>query len=166
MEALRNYSQHEAFPVHKWEVNFWKDTDADPMLFRTGIMPSLNLDTLRASKSFKKTVLAEIEARAGPTELKPIIREYVEELWKVQTEFRVATKSMYEKSMGLILKARDGFVAKFPGSHVSVAALPVDEQGLKAGDPISLSAIVVEYLPHLMGRVGSMVNYARRRVEY
>ena len=166
MEALRNYSQHEAFPVHKWQVNFWKDTKADPMLFRTGITPSLNLDTLRAAKSFKKTVLAEIEASAGPTELKPIIREYVEELCKVQTEFRVATKSMYDKSMGLILEARDGFVAKFPGSHVSVAALPVDQQGLKAGNPISLSAIVVEYLPHLMGRVGSMVNYARRRVDY
>lgn len=166
VEALRNYSQHEAFPVHKWEVNSWKDTKVEPILFRTGITPSLNLVTLRASKSFKKTVLAEIETHGGPTELKPIIREYVEELCKVQAEFRVATKSMYDRSMGLILEARDRFVAKFPGSHVSVAALPVDQQGFKAGNPISLSAIVVEYLPYLMGRVGSMVNHAWRRVDY
>lgn len=166
MEALRNYSQHEAFPVHKWEVNNWKDTKADPMLFRTGIKPSLNLDTLRASKSLKKKVLAEIETKGGPTELKPIVREYVEELCKVQAEFRVATKPMYDKSMGLILEARDRFVAQFPGSHVSVAALPVDQEGLEAGEPVRLSAIVVEYLPYLMGRVGSMVNYARHRVEY
>lgn len=166
VEALRNYSQHEAFPVHKWEVNSWKDTKTDPMLFRTGITPSLNLVTLRESKSFKKSVLTEIEDHAGPTELKPLIREYVEELCKVQGEFRVATKSMYEKSIGLILEARNRFVSKFPGSHVSVAAMPVDQQGLKVGDPISLSAVVVEYLPYLMGRVGSMVNYARRRVDY
>jgi hypothetical protein len=166
MEALRNYSQHEAFPVHNWEVNFWKDTTVEPMLFRANINPSLNLTTLSEAKKFKKAVLEELVQAGGPTELKPIIREYVEQLCIVHAEFRAATKSMFAEAMGEITAARDKFLAQFPGSKVSVVALPVDEDGIKMGDPVYLNAHVIDYLPYLMSRVNSMVNYSRRRVEY
>jgi hypothetical protein len=57
-------------------------------------------------------------------------------------------------------------VQKFPGGEISAVALPVDEEGIKAGDPVYLSAAVVKYLSHLLMRIGPLGNFSRRRVEY
>jgi hypothetical protein len=166
MEALRNYAQHEAFPVHGWTVKQEWDTSTEPKLLRATVSPRLDLKTLAQSKRFKKGVLEELENTTSSIELKPLIREYIEQLWMVHSEFRTATSSLMSEAMSRVKAAVARFTAEYPGSELSVVALPVDEDGLKVGEPIYLSAPVVEYLPHLIARVGPLANYSRRRVDY
>ena len=98
--------------------------------------------------------------------MKPLIREYMEKLAAVHEEFRTATKSLMDDTQGRLNAGIEEFVAQYPGKTISVVALPVDERGLKAGEPVYMTATVTEYLPLLQQRVGSMVNFARRRVEH
>lgn len=164
METLRNYAQHEDLPVHGWEVNQYWDDSTEPSLMKAQVNPSLDVAVLSEAEKFKKTVLKELTGKT--VALKPLIREYIEQLGLVHEEFREATKSLREYSTNMIKDAVARFVAQYPGSDISVVALPVNEEGYKAGEPVYLSAIVMKYLPHLQSRIGSLVNYARRRAEY
>lgn len=175
MEALRNYAQHVAFPVQGWTVEQSWDDSTKPSLLKARISPGLDLAALSASGKFKKTVLDELQEKiapnelrkkAKPTPLKPIIREYIEELGTVHSELRAATNSCVSEATARIRGAVVRFVEKFPGSEIPVVALPVDEAGIKTGDPVYLSATVMKYLPHLQSRIGSLINFSRRRVEY
>jgi len=166
MEALRNYAQHEAFPVHSWAVKQEWDTSTEPKLLRATVKPSLDLLRLAKANQFKKKVLDDLKNTAAPIELKPLIREYIEQLWMVHSEFRAATNSLMSKAMSSVKAAVARFTAEYPGSELSVVALPVDKDSLKVGEPVYLSATVVEYLPHLMARIGPLSKYSRRRVDY
>jgi hypothetical protein len=166
MEALRNYAQHEAFPIHGWTVSRRLDDSIEPNVHWASVNPTLDLASLAKAESFKKAVLKELQAAVGPLALKPFIREYIERLGTVHVEFRDATKALTAEALGRLKAAVDRFVAAFPGNSISVVALPVDERGIKAGEPVYLTAIVVEYLQHLQARVGLLANFSRRRVEY
>ena len=166
MEALRNYSQHEAFPIHGWMVNHRWDDSVEPNVNWSSVNPSLDLDSLARAEKFKKAVLQELQEGGGPLALKPFIREYIERLGTVHLEFRSATKALMAEALGRLKAAVDRFVAAYPGKSISVVALPIDERGIKAGEPVHLTATVVEYLPQLQVRVGLLANFSRRRIEY
>jgi hypothetical protein len=166
MEALRNYSQHEAFPIHGWTVNHWLDDSVEPNVHWASVNPSLDFDCLAKADSFKRSVLKELQAVGGTLALKPFIREYIERLGTVHAEFRTATKAFTAEALGRLKAAVDRFVAAYPGKSISIVALPVDKRGIKAGEPVYLTATVVEYLPHLQARVEPLTNFSRRRVEY
>lgn len=166
MEALRNYSQHEAFSIHGWTVSHRRDTSVEPNVHWSTVNPALDLAALAKAERFKRAVLKELQAAGGPLALKPFVRDYIERLGAVHGEFRTATKAFTTEALGRLKAAVDRFVTAFPGSSFSVVALPVDERGIKVGEPVYLTATVVEYLPHLQARVGSLVNFSRRRVEY
>jgi hypothetical protein len=166
MEALRNYGQHESFPIHGWTVHHWWDESTEPSLHRASVNPILRIEELAASKKFKKAVVAELEGLDKPIELKPFAREYIEQLGAVHEEFRKATSALVREATDRIEHAVSRFVTEFPGSRKPIVALPVDERGLRAGDPVYLSAVVMEHLPRLKRRIGLLANYSKRRVEY
>jgi hypothetical protein len=142
------------------------DTSAEPKVLRATVSPTLDLPTLAKAHQFKKSVLEELEETSGPIELKPLIREYIEQLWTVHNEFRTAADSLMSEATSRVKAAASRFIAEYPGSELSVVALPVDKDSLKAGKPIYLSASVVEYLPQLIARIGALSNYSQRRVDY
>lgn len=166
MEALRNYSQHEAFPIQGWSVDHRRDKSTEPNTHWASVQPSLTVETLAEADKFKASVLEELKKLKPPIFMKPLIREYMEKLAAVHEEFRTATKSLMDDAQGRLNAGTEEFVAHYPGKAISVVALPVDKRGLKAGEPVYLTATVTEYLPLLQQRVGSMVNFARRRVEH
>jgi hypothetical protein len=144
---------------------FW-DTSTKPSLLRATVNPTLDPSTLAKAKKVKRSFLLELQSTAGPLELKPLIRECIEELGIVHEEFRTATKSLMSEALNEIKGAVNQFIAKYPGSAIGIVALPVDKDSIQAGAPVYLSASVIEYLPHLIARVGKMGNYSRRRVDY
>lgn len=166
MEALRNYSQHKAFPIHGWTVSYHRDDSTTPNIHWAGVRPSLDVDEFSKAGKFKSSVLKELQELKPPIFLKPLIREYMERLGEVHAEFRAATKSLMDEAQRRLKAGVDQFVAQYPGSTSLVVALPVDERGIKQGKPVYMTATVTEYLPALQERVGSMVNFARRRVEH
>jgi len=166
LEALRNYSQHEGFPIHGWTVIHRRDDSVEPSVHWASVNPSLDLESLARAGSFKKAILNELNAVGGSLELKPFIREYIEQLGTVHLAFRTATKTIAAEALKRLKTAVDRFVATYAGSSISVVALPVDDRGLKVGEPVYLTATVVEYLPHLQARVALLTNFSRRRVQY
>ena len=72
--------------------------------------------------------------------LKPLIREYIERLAGVHTQFPALMDAAQARLKGAV----DGFVAKYPGHRGLVVAIPVDERGVKQGDPVYMTATVME----------------------
>ncbi len=84
----------------------------------------------------------------------------------VHEEFRTASNPLVEGATKRIKTAVSRFLEQHPGRDIAVVALPVNEEGYEAREPVYLSAIVMKYLPHLQRRIGNLVNFARRRAEY
>ncbi len=167
MEALRNYSQHEALPVHNWSTSASRDMSQDPPLLMYSVKPALDIERLENAKKFKVSVLKELKALRVKLELKPFIREYVQGIGSVQHTLRAETKVALESWRKLIRDARETYSKKFAPDHIlGLCALPVDERGLSAGEPVFLSDSFLEYIEHLQVRTHSMVNFSRRRVGY
>ena len=145
MEALRNYSQHEAFPIQGWSVNHHRDESTEPNTHWASVRPSLAVETLAEADKFKASVLEELKKLKPPIFMKPLICEYIEKLAVVHEEFRTATKSHHGQCARRLNAGIEEFVAQYPGKAISVVALPVDERGLKAGEPVYMTATVTEY---------------------
>lgn len=78
MEALRNHVQHSGLPVHVIGHNRQRvEGDGDPYEQFT-VSPRARVATLRENKSFKKTVLNEMEDMGDEIDLRGPARQYVE----------------------------------------------------------------------------------------
>lgn len=171
MEALRNYAQHEALPVHDWTTGSAWDRSVQPHRHNFSVEPFLDIELLRASSKFKKGVLGELEKRVAKDDrvlqLKPHVRVYVELLSEVQESFRKATKERREAALQLLASGRARYARRYKNdSLVALAAFPVDKRGVKSGKHIYLAPPVVQYVPHLLRLTRGMVNYSMRHVVY
>ncbi len=166
LEALRNYAQHEAFPIQVWQVQHSRDDSTTPARWKVGVNPKLDVGSLSRSRQFKRSVLAEIE-KTGAVHLKPLIREYIEQLSMVHEEFRAATEASADAAEKALKAALDRFIAEHPGDARTVVALSVGDDGTTtAEDPLYISAPVLETIRHLRARIDPLKNYARRWVDY
>jgi hypothetical protein len=167
MEALRNYSQHEAFPVHSWSAEWSRDASVQPHQVRYSVDPKLDLKILSASH-FKKSVLNELlEERLETTQLKPFIRAYVEELGRVQQVFRESTADQIAESKGCVEGIVSRFTSNFPNVEARMlVAIEIDESGRQIDEPVYLTGPLINDLARLQRTIRSMQGYSQRRVEY
>jgi hypothetical protein len=165
MEALRNYSQHQSLPIHTWTIHADWARDVEPNQLGFSVEPALDLETLSTSR-FKKSVLEELQANPSALRLKPHIREYIEQLSAIQQNFRDATAAARDNCIQQLARARTTCYAKFSAPFVGLAALPVDEEGLQAGEPVYIGAPVTNYLTYLQKKTNQLVKYSQRRVVY
>jgi hypothetical protein len=103
-EALRNFSQHRALPVHvmSWPGT-WDDVESDSRRLRFSVVPEISLDELEAEGGFKASVLEDL-GRTGKRRfpLTPILRQYVESLARVHEEVRAAISGQVERDHELV----------------------------------------------------------------
>jgi len=88
METLRNYAQHQSFPITsaQYYSGWEKFGDQDLLSFRAN--PRIRIEDLEKS-SFKKEVLEELKERKyEEVDLTLLIREYIEGLSTVHSELR------------------------------------------------------------------------------
>lgn len=167
MEALRNYSQHEALPVHNWTTSAHRDTDQNSHAILFAVKPALDIQRLENAKAFKASVLNELKALENKLELKPFIREYVQGIGSVHHTLRLEMKGALESWKALIRNARERYSRKFGLERLSgFCAGAINAQGYSVGEPVGLSEALVEYIEHLQSRTHLMTNFASRRVEY
>jgi hypothetical protein len=166
MEALRNYSQHSALPIHGITTSALRDTTAEPHTLTFAVLPILDHEKLAHDGNFKQAVLREI-SKLEKIELKPMVREYIESLSVVHKAFRMITDPKRKSWTYRLDSATSRFTDQFPGeSTLALAILPVDADELKAADEVYIAGPIKNYLTHLQNKYGTMVNFAKRKVDF
>lgn len=121
-EALRNFSQHRALPVHimGWPSS-WEEMDSESRRLRFSVVPELSLEELEIEGEFKAAVLDELR-KSGKTRFKltPILRSYVESLARVHEQVRKAISDEIENDHQVILENLERARAEFGGSLVGL----------------------------------------------
>jgi hypothetical protein len=165
MEALRNYSQHSDLPIHGITTHASRDS-VEPSTLSFAVLPVLDYEQLAQDKNFKRTVLEEI-SKLEKIDLKSMVREYIEGLSTVHSAFRMITnpkrKSWNERLGNAVKRFRDQFPDE---STKALAILPVDTDGHKAGEEVYIAGPIKDYLDHMQNKYGTMVNFAKRRVNF
>jgi hypothetical protein len=166
MEALRNYSQHSALPIHGITTHPSRNLGEEPQTLSFAVLPIIDYEQLAQDGSFKKSVLDEI-GNLEKIELKPMVREYIEGLSAVHSIFRTAVAPRSKAWVAQLNKPTERFTEAFPGeSTLALSVLPVDSRGLKAGEEVYIAGPIERYLEHMQKKYVVMVNFARRTVNF
>jgi hypothetical protein len=163
-EALRNYAQHRALPVHGLIGPATDVVRSNQRDF--SVEPYLDPDELRKDGAFKAQVLKELPSDGKVVRLKPILRAYVDALCQIHAVFRTETRPELELASELLDKARDRFGERYPHEHTHfLGALVEDENGMW-GDVVYVDAQLLRLTQYLQSDRPSMENLRYRRIEY
>jgi hypothetical protein len=126
MEALRNYVQHRGFPIHNTIFSHERVESDDDFRLLHRVIPYISISELEADDKFKKGILKELKniQNKDLIDAKPLIREYVEGIGKIQEKVRELIRldvTNWEKTL-------DDTIAKFQnefGEDASLAGLAI-----------------------------------------
>lgn len=110
MEALRNYAQHRAMPLHgvtldaAWTGNF-DGKDKSEGLHRHSLHLQIDLRRIRSDQKFKAAVRAEIANSPDHLDVSILVREYIERLAQVHEDLRTSIKSELDQAIHSIQTA-------------------------------------------------------------
>jgi hypothetical protein len=88
MEGVRNYHQHQSFALRRISHPWKRIEQGDGWRGRYAVSASLSLEDLQENKALKPALLEELLPRGPWIDAKPLVREYVEGLGKVQEAVR------------------------------------------------------------------------------
>jgi hypothetical protein len=166
MEALRNYSQHSALPIHGVTTHASWNRTVEPHTMSFAVWPNLNYKQLVQDGNFKKSVLDEI-AKLEKIEMKPMVRDYIVGVSAVHNIFRSTTNPHSKAWIEQLNKSTERFTREFPEeSTLALSVLPIDERGFKASEEVYIAGPMEDYLAHMQKRYSTMVNFAKRRVDF
>lgn len=121
-EALRNFSQHRALPLHilSWP-SAWEEMDSESRRLRFGVVPEISLVELEAEGNFKSKVLEELR-QSGKKKfpLTLILRKYVECLARVHEQIRSAMVGQLGQDHEVVLRTIQRARAEFGDSLVGL----------------------------------------------
>jgi hypothetical protein len=164
-EALRNYAQHRALPVHGLigpSTEIARSSQQDFF-----VEPYLDPYQLRQDGYFKAQVLKELPNEGGElVKLKPILRAYIDALCQIHGVFRRETRPELEKAYKLFDAARERFGERYPFETTHfVGALVESEDGFWR-DVVYVDAQLVKLVSYFQSDRPSMENLRHRRIEY
>ena len=122
-EALRNYVQHRALPVHNLSFPY-SQTDTDPSRkIQASVVPAMNTARLQEDGKFKKAVLKELLPRGNELNITPFIRQYVAGLSDVHLRLRELNATIVTQwddlCVSVINRAREHFGTALGAALVS-----------------------------------------------
>lgn len=166
VEALRNYAQHHALPVHGLMMPFQQP---DKELLEYSIDPFIDPDKLRSDGAFKAQVLNELPDDGDVVNLKPVLRSYVESLGAIQSVFRTEVESRLIEIFNLFLSAETAYSNGIPdgGPTQFLAAASKDDEGCFGSDEIIyVASSRQEILEYWGNEFSSLRNLRNRSVRY
>lgn len=123
MEALRNHVQHRGLPLHSITVGGkWVETSEGRRRDETSAL-YLKVDTLAEGKRFKRSILHELANRENKLPLKPLIRDYITGLIRIQQRVREELQSGLEEDDALLKLLVDDYRRESNGSVLGLAAV-------------------------------------------
>lgn len=167
MEALRNYAQHAALPIHGVTTHALWDRVDEPTKMTFAVLPTVDRERLAQDDKFKKSVLLEI-SQLEQIEFKPMVREYIEGVSAVHDKFRKMTDPKRKAWVAQLAASEARFTSCVPNPAfpAPLSILPIDEDGTQAGEPVYIAGPMVDYLDHMQKKYFTMVNFAKRRVDF
>ncbi len=88
MEALRNYVQHRGLPLHSITLGGeWIETTGGDRRKENTVL-YLNIEKLKEDDKFKRSVLMELTGEKGNVPLKPLVRDYITGIMRIQKGIR------------------------------------------------------------------------------
>lgn len=87
IEALRNHVQHKGIPIHNINFSYKRIYTGNESMLSHVAIPLINASALEEDSGFKKSVLKELKTIMIEDEIdiRPLIRDYVESIWKIHT---------------------------------------------------------------------------------
>jgi hypothetical protein len=146
MEALRSFVQHRSMPVHGMSYNRRRQDSKAGDLAEHICTPSLSVGVLRTEGKFKKQVLDELDRIAdkdGLVDVKPLVREYVTSIARVQQKLRQRIAADVEAAEREFQDVRGRFQKSFGDNLVGIALVNEDANGI-ASDPLYLVPDVID----------------------
>lgn len=133
MEALRNYVQHKALPVHATSQGVSRvDTEEGFRLAYSSDLATLK-SNLKKDGGYKKAVLEEIDDKV---DLKETTRCYIERLSNVQYTVRERVNPSAQKARDLFEDARKQYGQLYKESLVGLSACKWEDDQVIASVPI------------------------------
>jgi hypothetical protein len=166
MCKLRNFVQHQGFPVHGsfYHSKWLEEGEVRKARNRNTVDPYLLPAELRKG-DFNRTVLEELEATSERVDLKFLVRDYMEGLSIGHCFVREQLKEKIEQSNGVLDAARKSYRDRFESetSNVGLAAVS-DEPDSPGVETVSLHLDPEEYRSYLAQKNGKLTNLTRRYV--
>lgn len=129
MEALRNFVQHRGLGVHHITHQSWWVELEDEHRCRHTLVPSLQIRDLQEAGGFKSSVLEELEEKGERVDLRPLVREYVTGIARVQEEFRRLCRSKVEDATGYFAELMARYREEGEEDILGLAAVQRAEDG-------------------------------------
>ena len=163
-EALRNYAQHAALPVH----GLFGPSSDEKIRLSFATEPFVDPDELREDGRFKKSVLNELPVDGDVVKLKPVLRSYIESLGSIQTVFRAESHPVLTAAFEVFDAARDRYGEAFPheGGYFSLGAAPMNDQEGFEGEVVYIEAEMQRLLNYFKSSKPSMKRLGDRRIEF
>lgn len=132
MEELRDHVQHKGYPIHSitHSMSGLKDESGDKVLFT--FTPSIRIADLEEDKKFKADVLAKLKAQGNTVDIKPLMREYIESLFRIHKKIRELIHDDIVVWEGTINDATERFQQAY-GQDTSIVGLAIvaeSEEGI------------------------------------
>jgi hypothetical protein len=162
MEALRGHAQHRGLPLHGATYDSrWVEEGEDGLL-QYSVATHIDVETLRADRKFKKSVLAGLDDKRLQAE--PYIRSYIEGLAAVHVGLRKHLEGKVEPWKATIRTAiADYLQASGEQDDLGLNAVKADEKG-DWGERVPLVETMLQRIELLQRRNRSLVNLTRRFV--
>lgn len=151
MEALRNFSQHCGLPLHGSSYSM-RVRDGD--MIEYNVATQINVDELRADKSFKQKILEEISDKKISAE--PLVRDYIAGLSVVHMSQRALFEERFAAWANMV---RETIAEYSEGSaHKSTAGLHAIHRGAdgKWLESVHLGEHILKRIETLQRRNGSL----------
>lgn len=164
MEALRNFVQHQGFPIHAVEYpQSWQGEGDDSQLM-FGLSLYTKTTYLREGGGFKNSVLEELESLGGRVDLKPLVRDYIAALGDIHNSMRQMLRPSHEAWDQVFLGAIDRFKSGNPSERSDVGLAAISRENDKLKHYIAVFRDIIDYRLALEGKNKNLMNLGKRYV--
>jgi hypothetical protein len=163
MEALRNFVQHRSLPFQSLKYSSeWEET-CQPNRLRFSIVPSLDLERLRADPRFKRSVLEELDPASKHLRTTPLVRRYVESIGTIHQVIRDITTEDAKKWDALIVDVRQRARGVF-GDSLGGLALVAVEEGKQPAEAVHIFEDLTQHRKMLQKKNRTLTKLSARYV--
>jgi hypothetical protein len=125
MEAMRNYSQHRALPLHQLENGIKMESGQ----IKHYVKVSVDVEKLAEDQEIKRAIVNELKALGQYVDVKPLLREYLECFMRLHKIVRDLVKDKGEEYRAVLFGISAKYRNNFAEEPTTLGAFAKDDAG-------------------------------------